>query len=67
MNNKNIIDLSPKIFRVVSIMSILSIIIHIITDLIYIGRIDHMAIVPLIILFIFSENSRVKSSAKKNK
>ncbi|NBI08343.1 hypothetical protein [Senegalia massiliensis] len=66
MNSKNVIDLSPKIFRIVSVISIITIIIHVMTDIIYVGSIDHKAIVLPLLLFIFSENSRENSIDKRN-
>lgn len=61
MNSKDEIDLSPKIFNIVCIMSIIAIIIHIITDIIYVGKIDYMTIIPVIILFFWSENNKGES------
>lgn len=66
MDKKCVIDLSPKIFSIVSVISIMSIIIHLITDIVYLGRMDHKAIIPSIMLFVFSENNRVNSIARKN-
>ena len=56
------IDLSPKIFKLVSIISIITIMINIIIDIVYVGRIDSKALVPSVVLFIFSEHFRMKSS-----
>lgn len=66
MNSKHVIDLSPKLFSIISIMSIITIMIHVITDIAYVGRIDHKAIIPAIILFVFSKNNRVRSISKIN-
>lgn len=66
MNNKNRIDLAPKVFRVVSIISIITIVLHIIIDIIYVGKIKHDDIVPSVLLIIFCEFCRGKSIAEKN-
>ncbi|NBI08326.1 hypothetical protein, partial [Senegalia massiliensis] len=65
-NSKNVIDLSPKIFRIVSIISIITILTHIIIDIIYVGNIKHDDIVPSVLLIIFCEFCRGKSLAEKN-
>lgn len=59
MNNKAI-NLSPKILKGVSIISIILIICNVVMDVIYEGLIKYDCIVPLIALFIFCEYFRKK-------
>lgn len=63
MDSKNVVDLSPKIF---SVLCIITILIHVITGIVYVGRIDHKAITPAIILLIFFEYNSEKSIPKRN-
>jgi hypothetical protein len=63
MNNKKVIDLSPKILNGVSILSIILIICHIAMDIIFNDSIKYSNVVPLITLFIFCRYFR-KSALK---
>lgn len=66
MNNKKVIDLSPKILTGVSIVSIVLIICNVVMDIVYDSSIKYSAVVPLIVLFIFSVYLR-KSTLKMKK
>ena len=54
---KKVIDLSPKIFKLVSIVSILLIISNIAMDIMFNNSIHYSNIIPLIMLYIFCKYS----------
>lgn len=64
-NPKKIIDLSPKILRGVSIISIVLIICNIIMDITFTDSIKYSNIILLILLIIYCEYFR-RNSLKKN-
>lgn len=66
INNKRVIDLSPKILRVVSVTSIILIICNIAMDIIFTESIDYSNITSLIILYIFCVYFREKENKKSN-
>ncbi|MBU3191509.1 hypothetical protein K9O30_19655 [Clostridium bowmanii] len=57
-NKKITIDLSPKILKDVSILSIILIIFSETMDLIFNNFLDYHTLIPLILLFMFCEYSR---------
>ncbi len=57
MTDKKVIDLSPKILKMVSILSILLIIYNIVIDFIFTKSINHSNIIPLILLYVFCKYS----------
>ncbi len=66
INSKKVIDLSPKILTVVSIISIVLIVCNIAMDIIFVKSIDYGDIIPLIILYIFCRYFRENSSKNSN-
>lgn len=66
MNSKKAIDLSPKVFRLVSIISIILIICNITMDVIFSNSINCYPIILAALLFVFCEYFRRNTLKNSN-